>query len=39
METLDGTEWDVVISGTGFVQSLLALYAILTSVALPAQAN
>ncbi|KAK3707164.1 Rab proteins geranylgeranyltransferase component A [Vermiconidia calcicola] len=25
METLDGTEWDVVISGTGFAESLLAL--------------
>lgn len=27
METLDNTEWDVVISGTGLPQSLLALYA------------
>ena len=26
METLDGTEWDVIISGTGFAPSLLALY-------------
>jgi len=26
METLDGTEWDIVISGTGLPQSLLALY-------------
>lgn len=26
METLDGTEWDVVIVGTGLPQSLLALY-------------
>ncbi|KAK3721984.1 Rab proteins geranylgeranyltransferase component A [Vermiconidia calcicola] len=25
METLDGTEWDVVILGTGFAESLLAL--------------
>ena len=26
METLDKTEWDVVIVGTGVTQSLLALY-------------
>lgn len=26
MDTLDSSEWDVVISGTGFPQSLLALY-------------
>ncbi len=25
METLDGTEWDVVIADTGFASSLLAL--------------
>jgi len=25
METLDGTEWDVLIAGTGLQQSLLAL--------------
>lgn len=25
METLDGTEWDVVLSGTGLITSLLAL--------------
>lgn len=28
METLDGTEWDVVIVGTGLAQSLLALYVL-----------
>lgn len=27
MDTLDGTEWDVVIVGTGIAESLLALYA------------
>jgi len=27
MDTLDNSEWDVVISGTGLPQSLLALYA------------
>jgi hypothetical protein len=27
METLDNTEWDVLIVGTGLQQSLLALYA------------
>jgi RAB protein geranylgeranyltransferase component A len=26
METLDSTEWDVLIVGTGLQQSLLALY-------------
>ena len=26
METLDNTEWDVLIVGTGLHQSLLALY-------------
>jgi hypothetical protein len=26
METLDNTEWDVLIVGTGLQQSLLALY-------------
>ena len=26
MESLDKTEWDVIISGTGLPQSLLALY-------------
>jgi RAB protein geranylgeranyltransferase component A len=25
METLEGTQWDVVIAGTGLPQSLLAL--------------
>jgi RAB protein geranylgeranyltransferase component A len=25
METLEGTQWDVVIAGTGLSQSLLAL--------------
>jgi len=29
MDTLDDSEWDVVISGTGLPQSLLALYALL----------
>jgi hypothetical protein len=29
METLNGTSWDVVISGTGLPQSLLALYVCL----------
>lgn len=28
METLDGTEWDVVLADTGFIASLLALYVI-----------
>jgi hypothetical protein len=32
MDTLDGTSWDVVISGTGLPQSLLALYVCLASV-------
>jgi RAB protein geranylgeranyltransferase component A len=27
MDTLDNTEWDVLIVGTGLQQSLLALYA------------
>lgn len=27
METLDNTEWDVLVVGTGLQQSLLALYA------------
>jgi RAB protein geranylgeranyltransferase component A len=27
MDTLDNTEWDVLIIGTGLQQSLLALYA------------
>lgn len=27
MDTLDGTEWDVAIVGTGVTESLLALYA------------
>jgi hypothetical protein len=26
LESLDGSSWDVVIAGTGFPQSLLALY-------------
>ena len=26
MESLDGTEWDVIIYGTDLTQSLLALY-------------
>lgn len=29
MDTLDNTEWDVVIVGTGLQQSLLALYVFL----------
>ena len=36
METLDGTSWDIVISGTGLQQSLLALYACLLSTVLVA---
>ena len=31
MDTLKDTEWDLVISGTGLPQSLLALYACPTS--------
>lgn len=31
MDSLDGTEWDVVIVGTGMIESLLALYASLNS--------
>lgn len=30
MESLDKTEWDVIISGTGLPQSLLALYVFST---------
>lgn len=28
MDTLDNTDWDVVIAGTGLQQSLLALYVL-----------
>ena len=39
METLDGTEWDIVISGTGLPQSLLALYVFTTTGKAMAQAD
>lgn len=38
MESLNDTQWDIVISGTGLPQSLLALY-VLVAFTSTAQAN
>lgn len=35
MDTLEDTHWDVVIAGTGLQESLLALYVLLTGLAVP----
>jgi hypothetical protein len=39
METLDNSEWDVVIVGTGLQQSLLALYAPVSSLGVLTQSD
>jgi RAB protein geranylgeranyltransferase component A len=39
MDTIDKTEWDVVIAGTGLPQSLLALYVPRYSLPTQAQAD